>query len=59
MVREVCTLYGMGIEDAIRMGDTLEMSRTTREEICFVRNPVAKENMFSLDVMFSLVPPQI
>ena len=49
----------MGVEDAIRMGDTLEMSRTTREEICFVRNPVAEENMYSLDVMFSLVPPQI
>ena len=49
----------MEVEDAIRMGDTLEIIRTTREEICFVRNPVAEENMYCLDVMFSLVPPQI
>ena len=49
----------MGVEDAIRIGDTLDIVRTTREEICFVRNPVAEENMYSLDVMFSLVPPQI
>ena len=35
----------MGVEDAIRIGDTLDIVRTTREEICFVRNPVAEENV--------------
>ena len=31
----------MRVEDAKRMGDILEISRTTREEISFARNPVA------------------
>ena len=51
-------LFGMGVEEAMRIEYTMEIIRRALEEICLVKNPVAGEAKFSLYPMFKLTSTQ-
>ena len=49
-----CTPVEMGVEDAMRMGYTLEISTSAMEEMWLVRNPVAGKNKYCLNVNYKV-----
>ena len=46
-----CTPFGMGVDEAIRMGYTLEIITSAMEEMCLVKNPAAGQAKYQINIM--------